>query len=83
MDFEPPTQFKKRGARQDLNFWRGVAEKEGVTFFQWVGVQLSHNILKSEMFNDKKSLEAKIFYFVITKNSNWEILPKNLVTFKR
>ena len=21
-------------------------------------------------------------FFVITKNSNWEILPKNLVTFK-
>ena len=30
-----------------------------------------------------KSLWAKIFYSVITKNSNWEILPKNLVTFKR
>ena len=23
-----------------------------------------------------------MFFFVITKNSNWEILPKNLVTFK-
>ena len=46
-------------------------------------MQLSHNKLKSEMFNDKKSLYAKIFFFVITKNSNWEILPKNLVTFKR
>ena len=35
------------------------------------------------MFNDKKSLSTKIFVSVITKNSNWEILPKNLVTFKR
>ena len=24
-----------------------------------------------------------MFFFVITKNSNWEILPTNLVTFKR
>ena len=48
-----------------------------------MGVQLSHNKLKSEIFNDKKSLEVKMFFFVITKNSNWEILHKNLVTFKR
>ena len=46
-------------------------------------MQLSHNKLKSGIFNDKKSLEVKIFFFVITKNLNWEILPKNLVTFKR
>ena len=26
---------------------------------------------------------SKIFFSVITKNSNWEILPQNLVTFKR
>ena len=31
----------------------------------------------------KKSLLAKIFFSVITNNLNWEILPKNLVTFKR
>ena len=24
-----------------------------------------------------------MFFSVITKNSNWEILPQNLVTFKR
>ena len=29
-----------------------------------------------------KSSRAKIF-FCLTKNSNWEILTKNLVTFKR
>ena len=35
----------------------GVAGKEGVTFFRGGGgVQLSHNKLKSEIFNDKKSL---------------------------
>ena len=31
----------------------------------------------------EKSLQAKIFLFVITKDSNWEILTKNLVTFER
>ena len=30
-----------------------------------------------------KSLSAKIFVSVITKNSNWKILLKNLVIFKR
>ena len=39
--------------------------------------------LKPEIFNDKESLKAKIFFSVVTKNSNWEILTKNLVTFKR
>ena len=41
------------------------------------------NELKSEIFNDKKSLQAKVFFSVMTKNSNWENLLKNLVTFKR
>ena len=31
----------------------------------------------------KKVYKENIFFSVITKNSNWEILPKNLVTFKR
>ena len=39
--------------------------------------------MKSEIFNDKKSLQTKTFFSVITKNSNWEIVTKNLVTFKR
>ena len=30
-----------------------------------------------------KSLQAKFFFYDITKNPNWEILTKNLVTFKR
>ena len=41
------------------------------------------NKLKSEIFNDEKGLSAKICFSVITKNSSWEILTKNLVTFKR
>ena len=62
---------------------RGVARKEGSNFFQ-VGLQFfPKNKLKSEIFIDKKSLQAKIFFSVKTKNSNWEILVNNLVTFKK
>ena len=39
--------------------------------------------LKSEIFNDKKSWSSNMFSSVITKNLNWEILTKNLVTFKK
>ena len=41
------------------------------------------NKVKSEIVNDKKSLQSKIFSSAIIKNSNWEILPKNLVAVKR
>ena len=34
------------------------------------------------MFNDKKFIK-KMFFSVIYKNLNWEILTKNLVTFKK
>ena len=64
--------------------FRGVAGKEGMTLIRQ-GLQFSHkNKLKSEIFNDSKDIKysSKTFFFVITKNSNWEILPKNLVTFK-
>ena len=35
------------------------------------------------MFNNKKSLETEMFFSVIIKNLNWEILTKILPTFKR
>ena len=41
------------------------------------------NKLKSEIFNDKKGLETKMFLSVVTKNLNWAISTKSLVTFKR
>ena len=41
------------------------------------------NKLKTELFKDKKSLQIKMLFFVITKNLNWEILTKNLISFKR
>ena len=63
-------------------FRGGLLGKRVVTFFRgWVAISHKKK-LKSEMFSDKKSL-AKFFFSVITKNSNWEVLPKNLVTINR
>ena len=43
----------------------------GGDFFQGGrGCSCHKKILKSEIFNDKKSLKAKIFFSVTTKNSN-------------
>ena len=38
------------------------------------------NELKSEIFNNKKSLYTVMLFSVITKNLNWEISTRNLVT---
>ena len=51
---ELPTKFKKGGLDRTSTFRVGLLGKRGVTFFR--GVQLSHNKLRSEIFNDKKSL---------------------------
>ena len=42
-------------AWQDLNFERGLLEKRG-NFFQGVAIFTIKNKLKSELFDDKKSL---------------------------
>ena len=72
--------------------WRGEDGKEGTTFFRresvggegGLGCNFYEKInLKSEIFNGKKSLQTKIFFSLITQNSNWEVLIMNLVTFKR
>ena len=54
---------------------------EGGDFFQG-GCSFYIKKLKSQIFNDRKSLSLKMFFSVTTKNLNWEILTKNLVTFK-
>ena len=38
--------------------------------------------LKDETLNDKKNYKPKCLS-AVTKNLNWQILSKNLVTFKR
>ena len=57
-------------------------EKRGVTFFKGVAI-LQKNKMKSEIFDDKKSLQTKIFFSVISKTSNLELSTKNLGPFKR
>ena len=59
----------------------GLVRKRRVTFFRRGCNFYLKNELKSETFNNAKSWYRKIFSSIITKNSNWEILTKNLVTF--
>ena len=66
--------FKKGGLDRTSTFRGQLLGKRGVCIFK-------EKNLKSEIFNDKKSLSAKLFFSAVTKNSNWEISPKNLVTF--
>ena len=75
------------GLRPDgTSAFRGGCWERGGDFFRGGGGGDCNfhvkNKSKSEIFNDKKSLQAKIFFSVVTKNSNWDILTKNLVTFK-
>ena len=75
---------KRRGLDRASTFRGGLLGKRWATFSGGGELQFSHkNKLKSEIFNNKKSLYAKILFSVKTKNSSRKILPKNLVTFKR
>ena len=74
--------FKQEVGLDRISIFRGGCWEKGGDLFQ--GLQFLHiNKLKSEIFNDKKGLNTKMFFLVITKNLNWEILIKNLVNFKR
>ena len=54
-------------------------QREGEFFSEFCDFHIK-NKLKSEIFNEKKVYNKHKFFSVI---SNWEILTKNLVTFKR
>ena len=75
----------KEGDLTGSQFLDGGCWKRGVTFFsRGDGCSFyMKNKLKSEILNDKKKLQTKKCLSVITKNKNWQILTKNLVTFKR
>ena len=78
--------FQKEGLDRTWTFREGLLGKTGDIFQGGGGGGCNFHIknkLKSEIFNYKKSLQATIFFSVMTKNSNWDILSKNLVTFKR
>ena len=53
--------------------WEGTVNRVGCNFY-------IKNKLKSEIFNDEKVYE-QMFFPVITKNLNLEVLTKNLVTY--
>ena len=74
---EPPTKFSKRKGLTGPQFLEGGCwEKVCVTFFR--GLQFLHlDKSESEIFNDKKVQKPKMFFSVITKNLNWEIITKN------
>ena len=83
--------FQKGGYLTGSQFLEGACWENGGYFCQKAGKWgegrgssfYMKSKLKTELFNDKKGLQTKIFFFVITKNLNWEILTKNLISFKR
>ena len=50
--------------------WYQILEGGVTSFRGGGGAVVTKKKLKSEIFNDKKSLKAKIFFSVTTKNSN-------------
>ena len=85
-EVEPPTKFSKRGGLTVSQFWEGGCGERGGDFLGGMVGGGGVAVLlwkKSEIFNDKKLYETKMFFSVITKNLNWQILTKNSVTSKR
>ena len=79
---EPTSKFSKRGGLTGSQFLEWGCWERGGDFFQGGSSFYLKNKLKSTIFNDKKSLQTNMFFSVITKNLNWEILTKNF-TFER
>ena len=75
-------QIFKKAELDRISVFRGeLLGKRGEGDFFQEGGGCSFYIkyeLKSEIFNDKKSLWTEMFFSVITKNLNWEILTKNM-----
>ena len=76
-------QIFKKGSLTGPQFLEGGYWDRQWSFSDGVGSFYIKNELKSEMFNDKKSLWTKMFFSIITKNLNRETLTKNLVIFQR
>ena len=81
LNFQP--NFQKGGGLGMTSTFREGCWERVDDFFHGGDAIFTHKKLKSEIFNNKKSLQAKIFFSVITNNSNQGISPKDLVTFKR
>ena len=76
---EPPTKFSKREGLTGSKFLEGgLLGKRGWPFSGGCNLYIK-NKLRSEIFNDKKVYKQKCLFSVL----NWQILTKNLVTFKK
>ena len=81
---EPPTEFLKRGGRgtgQYLNFERGLLGKNGWLFSRGVAVFSQKINWNLKYLLTKSFINKNVFLYIRTKNLNWEILPKNSVTW--
>ena len=78
-----PLSTGGRGWASDQIFKKGGGLDRNSIFRRGSSFYIKKNKLKSEIFDDKKSLLTKMFFSVITKNLNQKILSKNLVFFKR
>ena len=76
-------QIFKKGEFDRISIFREGLLGKRECFFQGGWSSYIKNNLKYQILTNKKSLETKMFLYVITKNLNWEVLTKNLVTFKR
>ena len=75
--------FQKGGLDRISIFRVGLLGRRRTTLFRESCSFYIKNKLKSQIFNNKKSLSSKMFFSVTTKNLIEEILTKNLVTFKK
>ena len=75
--------FQKGGLDRISIFRGGLLGRRRTTLFRESCSFYIKNKLKSQIFNNKKSLSSKMFFSVTTKNLIEEILTKNLVTFKK
>ena len=76
---ECSTKFSKRWDFTGSQFLKGVGGLKRVTFFRG-RVQF---LLKNKLNLKYLMAKTEVFLFVITKNFNWKVLTKNLITFKR
>ena len=79
---EPPTEFSQRGGFTGSQFLEKCCWESRSDLLQGVVVLTQKNKLKSGTLMTKKFINKNISS-VITRNINWQILTKNLITFKR
>ena len=72
---------KGGGTGQDLNFERGLLGKKGWLFSRGVAVFSQKINWNLKYLLTKSFINKNVFLYIRTKNLNWEILPKNSVTW--